>query len=120
MKPSALHTVLCALALAAAGASAQTPTPPIHNPFLADSAYPVAHGYGDLTPFAGPKAGSRQLQVDEITWKKVGPINGYAPIFSNPYPNGKRVIWVGGYDRVAKLDADSLEVLTTYGLGGNT
>ncbi|MET0988612.1 MAG: hypothetical protein ABW034_24740 [Steroidobacteraceae bacterium] len=120
MKKYALHTMLCLLALAPAGASAQTPTAPIHNPFLADSAYPVAHGYGDLTPFAGPKASSRQLQVDEIAWKKVGPINGYAPIFSNPYPNGKRVIWVGGYDRVAKLDAESLEVLTTYGLGGNT
>jgi hypothetical protein len=108
------------LALTYTTALAATPAASPRNPYLADSAYPVAHGYGDLAPFPGPEGPSRRLQPDEIIWKKVGPINGYAPIFSNPYPNGKRVIWVGGYDRVAKLDADTLDILTTHGLGGNT
>ena len=96
------------------------PTPPPHNPFLADSTYPVAHGYGDLISIAGPTGKGRQLCADEIKWKGVGPINGYTPTFSNPYPNGKRVLWLGGYDRIVKLDADSLAVLSTYAIGGNT
>ena len=95
------------------------PAEPVRNPYLADSAYPVAHGYSDFTTLPGPTGPSRKLHPDEIIWKAIGPTNGFAPIFSNPYPNGKRVIWVGGYDRVAKLDADTLDVLTTYAIGGN-
>lgn len=112
-------TALVAVSLTAAAAEASKPATPIHNPHLADSPYPVAHGYGDFTPLAGPVGPSRKLKPDEIVWKAVGPINGFAPIFSNPYPKGKRVIWVGGYDRIAKLDADSLDILTTYAIGGN-
>lgn len=52
---------------------------PPHSPRLADSAYPVAHGCGDITPFPGPEGPSRQVRPDEIVWKKIGPINGYAP-----------------------------------------
>jgi hypothetical protein len=96
------------------------PAAPPHNPYLADSEYPVAHGYGDLAPYAGPRGPSRVLRDDEIEWKPVGPINGFVTMYSSPYANGKRVIWVGGYDRIAKLDADTLAVLTTYAIGGNT
>ena len=96
------------------------PAPPPRNPFLADSTYPVAHGYGDLISVPGPVGKGRQLRADEIKWKGVGPINGYTPTYSNPYPNGKRVIWLGGYDRITKLDADTFDVLTTFAIGGNT
>jgi hypothetical protein len=96
------------------------PAEPPHNPYLSESPYPVAHGYGDFTTIAGPVGPGRQLRPDEIVWKGVGPVNGYAPTYSNPYPNGKRVIWVGGYDRITKLDADTFAVLTTYAIGGNT
>jgi hypothetical protein len=108
------------LSTAVVSVTPATAAAPIHNPYLAESAYPVAHGYGDFTPLPGPVGPSRKLHAGEIIWKPIGPVNGYAPIYSNPYPNGKRVIWVGGYDRVSKLDADTLEVLTTYAIGGNT
>jgi hypothetical protein len=97
-----------------------TPALPPHNPYLAESPYPVAHGYGDFTAMAGPIGPGRQLRSDEIVWKGVGPINGYAPTYSSPYPNGRRVLWIGGYDRITKLDADTFAVLTTYAIGGNT
>jgi hypothetical protein len=93
---------------------------PIHNPFLAESAYPVAHGYSDFTTLPGPAGPSRQLRANEIVWKGVGPVNGFAPTYSGLYPNGKRVMWLGGYDRITKLDADSMAILSTYAIGGNT
>ena len=111
-----LALLLTALPLLATAKPAEPP----RNPYLADSTYPVAHGYGDFTTVAGPIGPGRQLRPTEIVWKGVGPINGYAPTFSNPYPNGKRVLWVGGYDRISKLDGDTFAVLTTYGLGDNT
>ena len=37
-------------------------------------------------------------------------------MYSAPYPNGQKVIWVGGYDRVQKLDADTLKPLATFRL----
>jgi hypothetical protein len=116
---SILAALLMALSLASQ-AGAAPPVAPPHNPFLADSEYPVAHGYGDLTPYVGPRGPSRALRADEIQWKPVGPINGFATMYSSRYANGKRVIWIGGYDRIAKLDADTLAVLTTYAIGGNT
>jgi hypothetical protein len=114
-----LATLYVALLSASAPTNAQ-PALPFFNPHWAQSAYPISHSTADFTPLAGPVGPSRRLSADEITWKTVGPINGFTPVYSGAYPNGKRVIWVGGYDRVAKLDADTLEVLTTYALGGNT
>jgi hypothetical protein len=109
-----LSTLLCVMAFKV---SAQ-PAAPIENPYLPSSAYPVAHGYGDLTPFAGPIGPGKTLQDGEVLWKPVGPINSYVPNFSEPYPDGRRVIWVGGYDRIAKLDAETMDILTTYAIGG--
>ena len=100
--------------------AADKPAEPYRNPFMADSAYTVTHSRSDFTSIAGPTGKSRALRADEIKWKALGPVNGFIPLYSGPYPNGKRVIWVGGYDRVAKLDADTLDVLTTYATGGNT
>ena len=111
---------LCLLAGLTPLFASANPALPIQNKYLADSPYPVMHGYGDFTPTPGPVGPSRQLRADEITWKGVGPLNGYVPLYSNPYPNGKRVIWLGGYDRITKLDADTFAILTTYAIGGNT
>ena len=97
------------------------PAAPFFNPHWAESSpYPVAHGTADFSPLAGPVGPGRRLRDDEVQWKSIGPVNGFAPVYSTPYANGKRVIWVGGYDRVSKLDADTLDVLTTYAIGGNT
>src|SRR5262245_26037134 len=83
-------------------ANAAEPAPPYVNPHWAESSYPVIHGTGNLAAVAGPSESSRRLHGDAVQWKGVGPVNGMAPMYSSPYPNGKRVIWVGGYDRVAK------------------
>lgn len=96
------------------------PTAPFVNPYLAASTYAVTHASSDFTPTAGPVGPGRRLKANEVQWKPVGPVNAWAVNYSGPYPNGKRVMWVGGYDRVEKLDADTLEVLTTYGIGGKT
>jgi hypothetical protein len=121
MKASAILLMLAStFLLPAVLAETKPAATPTKNPFLADSGYPVSHGYTDFTWLKGPMGPTRQLSEDEIQWKKVGPINGYAPLISHPYPNGKRVVWVGGYDRMAKLDGDTFAVLSSYGLGGNT
>ena len=117
----AVFAVTSSVAFAAfAAIAADKPAAPFANPYLADSTYNVTHTRANYTPIAGPVGPSRQLKADEIIWKPVGPYNEFPPTYSGPYPNGKRVVWVGGYDRVAKLDADTLEVLTTYANGGNT
>ena len=112
--------LVAASQMSAAVAPGSKPAAPFANPWLADSAYNVTHSNSDFTALAGPLGKSRRLGADEITWKHAGPFNGMTPVYSSPYPNGKRVIWIGGYDRVTKLDADTLEVLTTYAIGGNT
>ena len=115
-----IPVALLVATLMPASAGAIEPAPPYVNPHWAQSSYPVIHGTANLTAVAGPSGPSHRLRGDEVQWKGVGPVNGMAPMYSGPYPNGKRVIWVGGYDRVAKLDADTLETLTTYAKGGNT
>ena len=116
-------TLLASLAtmpLLSIAAASEKPAPPYFNPYWADSAWALTHTRADFTPLPGPTGPGHRLRADEIQWKPFGPLNGWMPTYSGPYPNGKRVIWAGGYDRVAKLDADTLEVLTTYAIGGNT
>lgn len=115
---------LLSLALAAHAFAANKPAEPYANPHLAASTYPAIHAgsASRFSPIAGPAGPSRRLGEKDIIWVKTGPIAGWGGPgpFSGPYPSGKRVMWVGGYDRVAKLDADTLEVLTTHAIGGNT
>jgi hypothetical protein len=112
--------LLLAATLSASAIAADKPAAPYVNQYLADSSYSVTHTASDFTALAGPTGKSRRLRADEIIWKRAGPFNGMTPVYSGPYPNGRRVVWLGGYDRVTKLDADTLEVLTTYAIGGNT
>lgn len=93
-------------------------TEPYKNPNMANSTTYEVHTRSRYTPLEGPSGPGRRLEKSEITWKPLGPDNGFVPLYSSPYPNGKRVVWVGGYDRVAKLDADTLETLTTHAIGG--
>ena len=113
-------TLATLILIAASASAADKPAPPFANPYLSASHYSVTHGWSDYSPVAGPMAKSRHLRDDEKIWQPVGPINGFPPTYSGPYPNGKHVIWVGGYDRVSKLDADTMQPLTTYAIGGNT
>lgn len=64
---------------------------------------------------AGPSGPSEELTIDNggLTYTHVGPGHfGFA--ISAPYPNGKRVIWSNGADRISKLDYDTLEVIDEY------
>lgn len=120
MKTRHVLASLLALTFIASSGATEPPALPARNPQLADSTYNIAHTTADFTVLPGPVGPGRRIRDDEYRWKPIGPINGYAALYSAPYPNGKRVVWVGGNDRVAKLDADSLAVLTTYAIGGNT
>ena len=115
--------LLGATALASlAGVSQADSGVPFRNPHLSDSHYPSTHFRSDYTSLPGPVGPreGRRLRSDEVQWAPTGPVNSWSHLYSNAYPNGKRVIWVGGYDRIAKLDAETLETLTTFALGDKT
>ena len=86
---------------------------PPKNPYLADSNYAMGHGDSaqqDAVPQAGPMGPSRTLKAEELQYSATGP--GYFGInTSSVYPDGKRVFWGNGLDRLVKLDYDSYEVI---------
>jgi hypothetical protein len=116
MKRISLTLTLCILSFAHNTFSdSHKPALPFYNPHWAQqSPYPVTHTTADFSPLPGPLDSARQLSHDEITWKPTGLVNAWAPMYSSAYPNGKRVIWIGGHDRIAKLDEKTLETLATY------
>ena len=121
-----------ALAAAAAGlalssASAQAPGPlagapqsaPV-NPYLADSAYPIGHhnsAQQDSTLVRGPEGPSRALGPADYQLRFVGP-GHFGALLSAPYPDGRRVLWSNGSDRLVKLDARTFEVLAVLPKAG--
>ena len=93
-----------------------------HNPFLADSENPIAHGrcdQQDCTELEGglPSGGSAGQLLHEtgrqFTWLGPGHFGG---LFSGLYPDGRRTIWSNGRECIAKLDHDTLEVLARFDL----
>jgi hypothetical protein len=89
---------------------------PPKNSWLADSIYALGHGDSaqqDAVAVAGPSGPSRALSPNEIQYRHVGPAHFGAQI-SSPYPNGKRVFWGNGLDRIVKMDHDSFVVLDEY------
>jgi hypothetical protein len=97
-----------------------SPNPPARNPYIADSPWPMAHGdpgQSDYSGQAGLTGPSRALTEQEIKWVPLGPANAWEVQYSPKYPDGRRVIWSGGSDRVVKLDAETLEVLATFTTG---
>jgi hypothetical protein len=90
------------------------------NPWLADSVLPIGHINSAQTTgvdHAGPAGPSEQLNREDggLTYTHLGP-GHFGAAISPPYPNGKRVIWSNGAERISKLDYDSLEVISEYPL----
>jgi len=89
---------------------------PPTNPFLADSIYAIPHGDSaqqDSTQRSGPEGPTKTLSDEERNYQQIGP--GHFGIYiSSPYPNGRRVIWSNGADRIAKLDHDTFAVLAEF------
>ncbi len=98
-----------------AAASGPRPNYAPPNPYMADSVVPVGHinsAQSTGVDIAGPSGPSEELSQENggLTYTHMGPGHfGYA--ISPPYPNGKRVIWSNGADRISKLDYDTLEVI---------
>lgn len=91
---------------------------PWQNPYLADSKYPISHAspaQQDSVAVAIKDTYSHTLEPSEIKFADTGPAN-FGAVISNPYPNGKKVIWTNSLDRITKIDHDSFEVLSTYWL----
>jgi len=89
---------------------------PERNPYLADSNNAMAHGdpaQQDAMPQAGPSGPTRTLKPDEIQYTFTGPAF-FGINTSGVYPDGKRVLWGNGLDRIVKLDYDTQEVITEY------
>lgn len=106
-----LRVAVVALAVPAVGAF--TAELPPRNPFLAASSYPIGHGTSaqqDSVPQKGPNGPSRALRPDEIQYRHVGP-GHFGAETSGLYPDGHRVFWGNGIDRIVKLDYDSFDVL---------
>ncbi len=89
------------------------------NPFLADSSNPVAHGrcdQQDNISGSGPEGPSEVLGSDDICYVALGP-GHFGGNTSGLYPDGRRVIWTNGRQRIIKLDYETLEVLATLPTG---
>ena len=103
--------------LAAESGAAERPP---RNPFLADSSYPIGHGDSaqqDALAVPGPSDPGAALDPSEIQYAHVGPAH-FGAYTSSPYPDGRRVIWSNGLDRIVKIDFESFEVLATYWVPG--
>ncbi len=88
-----------------AGATTRAANLPPRNAFLADSAYPLGHGDSgqqDALPVAGPENPGPALDESEIQYNHTGP-GQFGAYTSSPYPNGRRVIWSNGLDRIVKV-----------------
>lgn len=90
------------------------------NPYLADSVLPIGHINSAQTTgvdHAGPAGPSERLFGDNggLTYTHLGP-GHFGAAISPPYPNGRRVIWSNGAERISKLDYDTLEVLSEFHL----
>lgn len=87
-------------------------SPPV-NPELADSVVPIGHfdsAQTDSMAVAGPVGPTQDLTEDDLAYAHIGPAH-FGIAISPEYPDGERVIWSNGGDRITKLDYDSLEVL---------
>jgi hypothetical protein len=90
------------------------------NPYLADSVLPIGHINSAQTTgvdHAGPAGPSEALSEENggLTYTHLGP-GHFGAAISPPYPNGERVIWSNGAERISKLDYYSLDVLSEYHL----
>ena len=111
---------LAALALTVAVSGSNAAERPPRNPFLADSTYPLGHGDSaqqDALAVRGPRDPGPALDASEIQYAPVGPAH-FGAYTSGPYPDGRRVIWSNGLDRIVKVDFETFEVLATHWVPG--
>lgn len=114
MKPIR-HLLLAAgvvLPLLAGATDAGDATP---NPWLADSSYPITHvdpAQSGAVAVAGPRGPDRALGDTDIAYRFMGP-GHLIQVISGPYPDGRRVIWSGGVDRLVKQDYASFDIVDT-------
>ena len=88
---------------------------PYRNPHLANSLYPLGHGGShqqDSLAVTGPVDKTRTLDKAEIQYTHTGPAF-FGVYTSSPYPDGRRVLWGNGLDRIVKIDHDSHKVIST-------
>ena len=115
MKTLGIRLILGCFALTHLSSAVSAVLPPV-NPWLADSIYALGHGDSaqqDAVPIAGPTGPSRVLADSEIQYQHVGPAHFGAQI-SGPYPDGRRVFWSNGLDRIVKMDHETFAVLDEY------
>jgi hypothetical protein len=93
---------------------------PPRNPFLADSVYPLGHGDSaqqDALPVAGPEDPGPRLDPSAVHYAPTGPAQ-FGAYTSGPYPDGRRVYWSNGLDRIVKVDFETFEILATLWVPG--
>ena len=116
--PLAAILVATLMSVAASGVNAVERPP--RNVFLADSVYPLGHGDAaqqDALPVRGPADPGASLEAHEIQYAHVGPAH-FGAYTSSPYPDGRRVIWSNGLDRIVKVDFETFEILATVWVEG--
>ena len=94
--------------------------PPEH-PYFADSVYPLGHGDAaqqDALPVPGPANPGPVIPSGSIRYAASGPAQ-FGAYTSGPYPDGRRVLWANGLDRIVKIDFDTFEILATYWFDGS-
>jgi hypothetical protein len=87
------------------------------NPYLANSVLPIGHINSSQTTGVDHAGPTEELSEENggLTYTHLGP-GHFGAAISPPYPNGKRVIWSNGAERISKLDYDTLEVLSEFHL----
>lgn len=111
-----IRRIFLATLLLAVSIQVQSVNMPPVNPFLANSSYSMAHGnpsQQDAVAQPGPHGPSRTLRPDQIQYQHVGPAH-FGAATSGVYPDGKRVLWSNGIDRIVKIDYDTWEVVAEY------
>jgi hypothetical protein len=81
---------------------------------------PVAHGdttQSDWSGVAGPKRPGGTLTEDKLLYQHLGPAH-FGIAISPAYPDGRKVIWSNGGDRISKLGYETLESLAELPLSG--
>ncbi len=90
------------------------------NRFLAASGNAMAHGrcdQQDNAPWRGPEGPSETLTDADLQHTWLGPCH-FGGNVSGPYADGRRVVWSNGRQTIAKLDYDTLELLTEHVIVG--
>ncbi|MGI9600965.1 MAG: hypothetical protein ACR2QE_03710 [Acidimicrobiales bacterium] len=93
--------------------SPPTPAAPPVNPFMADSVAPIGHlnaAQSDSLLAPGPLGPTETLDSAALSYGHLGPAH-FGVAISPEYPNGDRVIWSNGGDRISKVDYDTLETI---------